>query len=219
MAGQLALSDFRRLLARDSGFRGLGNEDLDLYINLGYREVLTIHPHKTLIQCATDTLPADENTLGMPGDAMEFIGIKDLGKKVILLRTMSDNMLSYDSDSRGNPTVWARMGSMIRFHPMPTAAVSLELTYVKEPVKLSAKTDTSIIAAAWDNAIYLFSMYYAKEAIEGEAAAMHWRNLAMNYIGTRVDEYYWQADSLTVPVEPNPRSWRDITGARRRLHA
>jgi hypothetical protein len=197
--GLLTLGDLRKSLSRTLGNRGLDNEDLDLFIHLGYIEVATRTHHESLLRRAElDTIP-DEQYYDFP-DALGIDVVKNTDSGKVILKTTPRGLRRRDASRKGEPLLWARVGRQLQFWPTPTKAQHIEALYVDEPARMDGAGSRTAMSAVWDGAVYLMSVHYALSALDGlNEESMGWYQRAERYIGTRLEDADY---SMGTPQEP-----------------
>ena len=151
----MTLAKFQEQLQRmvASPSRGISTPQLNMWINLAYREILgaiEFEPQRTSTTFDTvdGTIAYDE-----PSDQTQIILVKDTENDNVLQFVETPAFRRRDPDTEGEPQYWTRIGSQIHLHPTPDDAYSMLVEYLAMPADMSDPTDTPVFGSQWDSAL------------------------------------------------------------------
>jgi len=190
--GFMTLSELQDELVDMIGARGpgegRGSKRLNRLINLGYFELAGAFDFEDLFTLTTIPTVADDKDYTLPTDVISVRSVVDVTNTTNLRRLPIENFLRLDPASTGKPTRWARAGGLLYLWEVPDAVYSIEVGYNKEPVRLSAGADVSVLPGAFDQAILLFAAKFGA-MVDGDAQkADMYLSAARLYVNTRIKD-------------------------------
>lgn len=188
MPGTKELSTFRTDMESQLGNRGFGTVLVDQWINTAYLEITGGIRFPELM----DSFPVTTvvGTISYPGptDSIGWESVFDDQNDKVLERLARHDFFRRPSAPNGTADSWTREGDNLHLNPTPDAIIVVKLLHQKQPTLLVATTDKTVIPAHWDYAILLMAVSIGLlHAVEEDKSA-HWRNLAINYIQSRLTE-------------------------------
>jgi hypothetical protein len=187
MPGIKTLAVFRTDMESQLGNRGFGTLLVDQWVNSGYLELCggirfpelqENFPITTVVSTAAYAGPT--NSIGWESVYNSTAGI--------VLERISRHDLFRRSNTNGVSDAWTRDNDQIILSPPPDTTNPVNILYYKQPTLLVASTDVTVIPAHWDYAIELLAVSKGLlHAVEEDRSA-HWRNLAIQYIQSRLTE-------------------------------
>lgn len=199
--GILTLNSFRDLLSTALGDRGISNNVLDGWINLAYIEVVTAENIEVVRETVTLRTAKGLNRYPLPHNHLGIVSTTDITHNKALLRMHPRNFKALDVHATGEPKYWTRIGNEFNVWPTPVGFYEIEIVYVQDVKLLEDPEDKSILPSAYDNAIYLYSVHYAKSAIEDtDEEALKWAQRANHYLSNRVDDSQFNMESPSAGV-------------------
>ena len=167
---------------------GRGKTRLTRMINFGYIELASTVDFKDLFTFETISTVADDKDYTHATDMLSVRSVVDSTNTTNILRISIENYLSLDPATTGKPEKWARAGGLLYLWPVPDAIYSIVIGYNKEPTRLSADTDKTVLPGAYDQAVVLLAAK-ASALISGDAdRAGMFLDAARLYIGSRIDD-------------------------------
>lgn len=202
--GKLRLRDFRRLVATSIGDTGHSNEMFDIWINMGYVDVMTSYRHKNLLRIATiETVPGVEK-YPLPCDLLGIDSLTVQESGIQMIRGEPRNIRRFDrvEGAWGEPRIYTRVGEEIDFWPTPNDEYTVEMWFFREAESLQDPADVTIFPSTWDPAIHYFATYHALSSLgrSNEQCAL-WLQRANNYIGQREDDDDFGSGDVTLPLD------------------
>lgn len=201
--GMMRLRDFRLMVAKAVGDTGLSNEILDLYINMGYIDVMVSKRHKNLLVMANLNTVAGTDFYPLPCDLLGIDSLKINGEEIRLIRGEPRNIRSHTRLERGRPKIYTRVGQEINFWPVPDKEYDIEMWYFKEAPRLTDASQQTIFPSTLDVPLYYFAVYHAISALGKlpEDQAITWLQRGQSWFQRHEDDEDFGSGDITLPVD------------------
>lgn len=160
--GLMTLEDFRTELHEQFGARGVGNERMTLWINLGYFELCGKMEFE-ILQCQQYFATVDGSYVyELPDKFLGVVSIWDVtNKKRLRKKDTSDaGLLDVNSTNKSQPEWWMQRSNGFWLYPVPNGAYEIQIIYMKEPTKLINAIDTTILPQSWDLSVLLLAKHF-----------------------------------------------------------
>lgn len=202
--GFMTLSELQDELVDMIGPRGPGEERgtkrLTRLINLGYFELIGANDFEDLFVFQTIPTAADDKDYTLNTDVISVRSVVDVTNSVTVRRLAIENFLRLDPTTTGPPERWARAGGLLYLWPTPDAVYSIEVGYNKEPTRLSAGTNTTVLPGAFDQAILLFAAKLGTLSDGDVEKSNAFLSAARLYVSTRIRDSGADFASPTVGI-------------------
>lgn len=187
MPGIKTLAIFRTDMEAQLGSRAFGTSLIDQWVNSAYLELTGGIRFPELLENFPITQVISQANYPGPTDSIGWESVYNAPAGIVLER-ISRHDLFRRALTDGVSDSWTRDNDEIIFSPPPAATDSLNLLHTKQPSLLVASSDVTVIPAHWDYAIELLAVSKGLlHAVEEDRSA-HWRNLAIQYIQSRLTE-------------------------------
>lgn len=201
MPGTKDLSVFRSDLDSQLGNRGFGNTLFDQWVNESYLEITGGIRFPELLASFTVATVASTVSYAGPTDSVGWEVVYDETNDTVLERIDRHDFYRQLRSVDATPELWMRDQDQLFLSPTPDAVISERILHVKQPTLLAAATDKTVIPAHWDYAIELLALSRGHAHAVEEDRSAHTRNLAINYIQSRLTEkdfMFGQFEPVTV---------------------
>lgn len=187
MPGIKTLAVFRTDMESQLGNRAFGTTLIDQWVNGAYLELTGGIRFPELLENFPITQVVSQANYPGPTDSVGWESVYNATAGTVLER-ISRHDLFRRSTTDGVSEAWTRDNDEIIFSPPPSATDTLNLLHYKQPSLLVASSDVTVIPAHWDYAVELLAVSKGLlHAVEEDRSA-HWRNLAIQYIQSRLTE-------------------------------
>lgn len=188
MPGIKTLAVFRTDMESQLGNRGFGTTLIDQWVNSAYLELAGGIRFPELLENFPITQVVGQQNYPGPTDSIGWETVYNSTAGTVLERLARHDLFRRQTASNGVADSWTRDNDEILLSPPPDSTAVINLLHYKQPSLLSAPSDVTVIPAHWDYAIELLAVSKGLlHAVEEDRSA-HWRNLAIQYIQSRLTE-------------------------------
>lgn len=149
---------------QDHGFEDSSPDTLTGFINDAYYDICSRQPWPFLEALATVNTVANQVTLDVPADFDKAIRLVIDSEAARLEPARADDIYSRFNGAltdTGLPVAYYFVGNEVRLYPIPDAAYTITLYYLKVPAALATNTDTPILPTKHHRAIVLGALVAA----------------------------------------------------------
>lgn len=198
MPGIKTLGIFRSDIESQLGGRGFGNTLVDQWVNSAYLELTGAVKFPELMDSFTVATVDGTVSYAGPTNSIGWEAVYDDTNNKVLERIDRHDFYRQLRTVKGTPEFWMRDQDQMFLLPTPDAIISERILHIKQPTLLSAAGHVTVIPAHWDYAIELLAVSRGLAHAVEEDRSAHWRNLAINYIQSRLTE----TDLIAGPFRP-----------------
>lgn len=202
--GHLTLANFRTRMSRPLGNRtGLTDEEKNLWINAGYFDLVGAVKFEKFRDTLDVSLDPGEDYFEHP---LYVLGIEAVHQIIYdeerpLLYTDLRNFNRHRQiDSVDELRTWTLNGNVVLLNAPPTSGATLRLEFYREPDRLEADGDKTVLASTWDEAVHRFAVAKAFLDLGEHAKAKSWEDFAAEYVGSRLDDTHFGEGKLSEGV-------------------
>lgn len=188
MPGTKDLATFRSDLDSQLGNRGFGNTLFDQWVNESYLELTGGIRFPELLASFTVATVSGTVSYAGPTDSIGWEVVYDETNDQVLERIDRHDFYRQLRTVNNTPEFWMRDQDRLFLSPTPDAVISERILHIKQPTLLAASTAKTVIPAHWDYAIELLALSRGHAHAVEEDRSAHTRNLAINYIQSRMTE-------------------------------
>lgn len=184
--GLRTLAQFRDSLEFNLGNRGLGKDQLNLWINDGLLDITSSVDFRALEDKIELTFNGSSSA-PIPDNVVNVRFVQDISSHRLLTPLPEVEMLRRPL---GVPSHWSRFGNTIRVNSVIFDSENPQLhAYVRiEHPLLEGDTDTTVLPQMWDIAVAYLATHHGFLSLgEGELSVV-WLSRAINYIQTRMTD-------------------------------